>query len=166
MLNFIFRLVEKESDLSDESKSFAPEMTHQIYGENEVVFGYKVIHFKWLLLFQYGFETDNIISPGLEPVLSNTEKYCIRSYYRQFFKNIKIKILKLIPVLLACAFDISRRFSFGGSPTKLELKNGLADRVSEILWYTHSASFPMKERLLQSEKKISICKENIRFVNF
>ena len=94
MLNLIFRLVEKESDLSDESKSFAPEMTHQIYGENEVVFGYKVIHFKWLLLFQYGFETDNIISPGLEPVLSNTEKYCIRSYYRQFQENLN-KILKI-----------------------------------------------------------------------
>ena len=38
---------------------------------------------------------NRLISAGLEPVLSNTEKSCIASYYRQFFTNIKIKIMKL-----------------------------------------------------------------------
>ena len=42
-----------------------------------------------------------MISAGLEPVLSHTEKSCIASYYRQFFTNIKIKITRLITVLLA-----------------------------------------------------------------
>ena len=38
-----FRLVEKASDLDRDDNSFPPEMTHQIYGENEVIFGYKVL---------------------------------------------------------------------------------------------------------------------------
>ena len=38
-----FRLVEKASDLDGDDNSFPPEMTHQIYGENEVIFGYKVL---------------------------------------------------------------------------------------------------------------------------
>ena len=33
-----------------------------------------------------------LISAGLEPVRSRTEKPCIASHYRQFFTNIKIKI--------------------------------------------------------------------------
>ena len=36
-----------------------------------------------------------------EPTLSNTENSCIASYYRQFFTNIKIKLINLKPVLLA-----------------------------------------------------------------
>ena len=40
-----------------------------------------------------------LISAGLEPVLSHTETSCISSYYRQFYTNIRIKILKLKPVL-------------------------------------------------------------------
>ena len=47
---------------------------------------------KWL--------STRLISGGLELVLSHTEKSCIVSYYRQFFTNIKIKLLKLKPVLL------------------------------------------------------------------
>ena len=42
-------------------------------------------------IFQYGIE----MSAGFQPVLSHTEKPCIASYYKQFFTNIKIK---LIPV--------------------------------------------------------------------
>ena len=42
---------------------------------------------------------NQFISTGLETVLSHTEKLCIALYYRQFSKNIKIKILKLKPVL-------------------------------------------------------------------
>ena len=45
-----------------------------------------------------------LISAGLEPVLSHTKKSCIASYYRYIATNIKIKIIKLIPVLLAHAF--------------------------------------------------------------
>ncbi len=41
-----------------------------------------------------------ILSDGLEPVLSQTEKSCTASNYRQFSTNIKIKAIKLIPVLL------------------------------------------------------------------
>ena len=44
---------------------------------------------------------------GLELVLSHTEKLCIGSYYRQFSTNIKIKLIKSIPVLLARAFGPS-----------------------------------------------------------
>ena len=39
-----------------------------------------------------------LMSAGLEPVFSHTEKSCIPSYYRQFSMNIKIKVIKLIPV--------------------------------------------------------------------
>ena len=41
---------------------------------------------------------NRMISAELEPVLSYTEKLCIASYYRQFFTNIKVKIIKLKPV--------------------------------------------------------------------
>ena len=40
-----------------------------------------------------------IISAGLEPVLSHTEKSCIATYYRQF-------LTRLIPVLLAWSFGL------------------------------------------------------------
>jgi len=36
-----FKLLRSPSDIDDESKCFAPEMCHQIYGDNENVFGYK-----------------------------------------------------------------------------------------------------------------------------
>ena len=45
------------------------------------------------LHFQYGFESDS------EPVRSHTEKSCIALYYRQFYTNSKIKIIKFIQVL-------------------------------------------------------------------
>ena len=48
-----------------------------------------------IILFQY----DQLISAGLEPVLSHSEKSCITLYYRQYSTYIKIKIIKLIPVL-------------------------------------------------------------------
>ena len=41
---------------------------------------------------------NRLMSAGLEPVFSHTEKSCIALYYRQFFTNIKMKIIKLIPV--------------------------------------------------------------------
>ena len=44
---------------------------------------------------------NRFISAWLEPVFSQTEKSCIESYYRQFSTNIKLKIKRLIPVLLA-----------------------------------------------------------------
>ena len=50
---------------------------------------------------------NRFISAVLQPVLSHTEKSCKASYYRQFSINIKIKIIKLIPVLLAQAFGLS-----------------------------------------------------------
>ena len=43
-----------------------------------------------------------LLSVGLEPVLSHTEKLCIASYYWQF----STKITKSIPVLLARAFSL------------------------------------------------------------
>ena len=48
---------------------------------------------------------NRLISAGFKPVLGHTEKSCITSYYRQFSTNIKIKIIRLITVLLAWAFD-------------------------------------------------------------
>ena len=50
---------------------------------------------------------NRLLSAGLEPVLSKTEIACIVSNYRQFSTNTKIKIIKLIPALLACAFGSS-----------------------------------------------------------
>ncbi len=40
---------------------------------------------------------NRLLSTGLESVLSQTEKSCIASNYRQFSTNIKIKIIKLKP---------------------------------------------------------------------
>ena len=39
---------------------------------------------------------NRLISAGLEPALSNTEKSCIALYNRQFSTNVKIKIINLI----------------------------------------------------------------------
>ena len=47
---------------------------------------------------------NRLLSAGLEPVLSQTEKACIASNYRQFSTNIKINIIKLIPVLSAARY--------------------------------------------------------------
>ena len=44
---------------------------------------------------------NQLLSAGLEPVLSQTEKSCISYNYRQFSTNFNIKIIKLITVLLA-----------------------------------------------------------------
>ena len=41
---------------------------------------------------------NRLISAVLEMVLSNTEKSCIAKYNRKFSKNIKIEIIKLMPV--------------------------------------------------------------------
>ena len=35
-----------------------------------------------------------LLFAGLEPILSHTEKSCITSYYRQFYKYTKLKIIK------------------------------------------------------------------------
>ncbi len=48
---------------------------------------------------------NRLLSAGLKPVFSQTEKLCKASYYRQFSAH--IKIIKLIPVLLVRAFDPS-----------------------------------------------------------
>ncbi|CAF0846597.1 unnamed protein product [Rotaria sordida] len=36
-----FKLIQSEKDLNNEENEFAPEFTHQIFGENERIFGYK-----------------------------------------------------------------------------------------------------------------------------
>ena len=43
---------------------------------------------------------NRLISVGLQPVLSHSEKSCIVSYYMQFYMNKKYKITILKPVLL------------------------------------------------------------------
>ena len=50
----------------------------------------------------------SVIIYGLEPDLSQTEKLSKASYYRQFSNNIKIKIIRLTPVLKAQAFSLLR----------------------------------------------------------
>ena len=55
-----------------------------------------------------GYSTQNrLLTAGLESFLSQTEISRITSNYRQFSTNIEIKIIKLIPVLLARAFGPS-----------------------------------------------------------
>ena len=51
---------------------------------------------------------NRLLSTGLEPVLSQTEKSFVASNQRQFSTNIKIKIIKLIPVFLARAFGAKK----------------------------------------------------------
>ena len=52
--------------------------------------------YTYMYSLQYGFETD------LYPLdWNHTEKSCIASYYSHFSTNIKIRIIRLIPVLLA-----------------------------------------------------------------
>ena len=46
---------------------------------------------KRIQIFQ--FESKRLISPKLEPVVSQIEKTCIISYYSQFSTNFKIKII-------------------------------------------------------------------------
>ena len=48
-----------------------------------------------------------LISAELIPVLNHTEKSRISSYYKQFSTDIEIKIIKLIPVLMAQDFGRS-----------------------------------------------------------
>ena len=43
---------------------------------------------------------NRLLSTGLEPVFSQTEKSCIASNYRQFYMNVKIEIIKSITVLI------------------------------------------------------------------
>ena len=50
---------------------------------------------------------NRLISGGLEPVLSNTEKLCIASYYIQFSMNIKMNHHKINTSLIARAFGTS-----------------------------------------------------------
>ncbi len=56
---------------------------------------------------QFSFLSNQLISTGLEPVLSHTEKSYIASYYKQFPTHIKIKNIKSISVLLARALGPS-----------------------------------------------------------
>jgi histone acetyltransferase 1 len=69
-------VVEKVSDLEDEDKCFAPEMTHQIYGENEVVFGYKDLRINLVmasgslqtfLSYSYSCKVDPVKTDGVKP---------------------------------------------------------------------------------------------------
>ena len=59
----------------------------------EYVFANYYISYNCLVWFR-----NRLLSGGLEPVLSQTEKSYITSNYRQFSTNIKIKIIKLITV--------------------------------------------------------------------
>ena len=43
---FLCVIVRSEADVLDESLTFAPSFTHQVFGEREVVFGYKNLKIK------------------------------------------------------------------------------------------------------------------------
>ena len=40
------KLVRESKDVDDDETTFNPEMSHQIYGENETIFGYKDLKIK------------------------------------------------------------------------------------------------------------------------
>jgi len=70
-----FKLVEKASDLDGDNNSFPPEMTHQIYGENEVIFGYKDLRINLMmssgslqsfLSYSYGQKVDPAKTDGVK----------------------------------------------------------------------------------------------------
>jgi len=71
-----FKLVKQKEDVAAEENNFKPEMTHQIYGDNENVFGYRGLKIDmWMtadtLDTYVGFSYDDKISPkrtdGVEP---------------------------------------------------------------------------------------------------
>ncbi|XP_043277362.1 histone acetyltransferase type B catalytic subunit [Venturia canescens] len=41
-----FKLVREEKDLEDDETTFAPEMSHQVFGDSETIFGYKDLRVK------------------------------------------------------------------------------------------------------------------------
>ena len=41
-----FKLVREAKDVDDDETTFNPEMSHQVYGENESIFGYKDLRIK------------------------------------------------------------------------------------------------------------------------
>ena len=54
-----------------------------------------------------------LLSAGLEPVLSQTEKLCIESIYRQFSTNIKIKKIIINLLVSVLCFHYLRKNIFG-----------------------------------------------------
>ncbi|CAF0738600.1 unnamed protein product [Didymodactylos carnosus] len=71
-----FKLIREVNDLEDANLSFHPEMTHQIYGENEQIFGYKNLYIQMYYLscsldLYLSIKYDDKITPdkadGIEP---------------------------------------------------------------------------------------------------
>ena len=78
----------------------------------DCIYDFFVIRYSWMLssLFNKNLFLATLrmfvyvlsrIFAGLELILSHVLKTCIASYYKQFRTNIKIKIIKLKPVLLS-----------------------------------------------------------------
>ncbi|XP_054262590.1 histone acetyltransferase type B catalytic subunit [Macrosteles quadrilineatus] len=65
-----FKLVRVEEDLEDDSISFKPEMSHQIFGDSESIFGYKELTVKLYysacrLTMYLGLEYQTVVDPNL-----------------------------------------------------------------------------------------------------
>ena len=82
----------------------------QILQKQHVYFFLANLNYFSLNSYFQGFSTDihfpvwlrnRLLSAGLEPVLSQTEKACTASNYRQFLRISKLKILRLKPGLSA-----------------------------------------------------------------
>ena len=71
-------------------------------GDHYIGYNYQASQVKYLPVWLL----NRLISAGLEPILSHTEKLCIALYYIQFFTNIKITTIRLKPVIIAHAFSM------------------------------------------------------------
>ena len=75
------------------------EILFFLIGEHADQYAFQVmLVLVWLL--------NRLIFDGLGLVISHTEKSCIASYYKQFSTNIKIKSIKLIPVLILLSWGL------------------------------------------------------------
>ncbi|XP_059160835.1 histone acetyltransferase type B catalytic subunit-like [Physella acuta] len=89
-----FKLVRKPEDIEDESKSFGPDMSHQIFGDAEIIFGYKnlkvLLYYtaaKLIPYFQISFsEKCNVKKSGVPP--DNVEKIMAAELPPKYLTNL------------------------------------------------------------------------------
>ena len=83
-----------------------------------------------------------LISAGLKPVHNHTERLCLASYHRQSSKNLKIKIIKLVPVFLARHLTVHKsgfnlivfNFNIRGKLSIIRFFSVLKERSASVIY--------------------------------
>ncbi|XP_076455980.1 histone acetyltransferase type B catalytic subunit-like [Babylonia areolata] len=83
-----FKLVRQEADLEDEKTTFKPDMTHQIFGEQESIFGYKDLEVQL-------FYTAGKLMPYLS--LQYTDRVPVTGSDGVYADNVAQKLMKEMP---------------------------------------------------------------------